>query len=392
MRKSRMWKKDRRVVILLLFLLLLSGQRTLAALPFKIQSESVVLMEATSGEILVEKESNKTLPPASVTKMMVMLLVMEAVDNGEIKLTDKVVASPEACRMGGSQIWLEPGEEMTVEDLMKAVGIVSANDASVALAEYIAGSHEEFVKLMNKRAQELGLKNTAYVNATGLAPDGGGPGNLTSAYDQALLARELLKHPTVLKWTGTWIDSLRGGESFLRNTNNLVRFYDGCDGLKTGYTSEAGYCLAATAKRNGVRLIAVVMKAPTSAVRNSEITKLFNYGFSQYKALKVLKAGQVIGKTKVMKGLVNEVNLVVPEDLLVVLKREVQSTPEVLARIPPKVRAPLAKGTPVGEVIVKIDGETKVTAPLVTEIAVEESGFFRFLWQITKNVLEGFFR
>jgi len=349
-------------------------------------------MEASSGEILVEKDSNKPLPPASVTKMMVMLLVMEAVDNGEIKLTDKVIASPEACRMGGSQIWLEPGEEMTVEDLMKAVGIVSANDASVALAEYISGSHEEFVKLMNKRAQELGLKNTTYVNATGLEPDGGGPGNMTSAYDQAILARELLKHPAVLKWTGTWIDSLRGGESFLRNTNNLVRFYDGCDGLKTGYTSEAGYCLVATAKRNGVRLIAVVMKAPTSPVRNNEITKLFNYGFSQYKALKVLNAGQVIGKTKVMKGRTSEVNLIIPEDLLVVLKREVQSTPEVLAKIPPKVRAPLAKGTPVGEVIVKIDGETKVTAALVTEEAVEESGFFRFLWQITKNILEGFFR
>ena len=387
-----MRKIGQRIVVVFLFLFMLSVQRTLAALPFNIQSVSTVLMEASSGEILVEKDSNKPLPPASVTKMMVMLLVMEAVDNGEIKLTDKVIASPEACRMGGSQIWLEPGEEMTVEDLMKAVGIVSANDASVALAEYISGSHEEFVKLMNKRAQELGLKNTTYVNATGLEPDGGGPGNMTSAYDQAILARELLKHPAVLKWTGTWIDSLRGGESFLRNTNNLVRFYDGCDGLKTGYTSEAGYCLVATAKRNGVRLIAVVMKAPTSPVRNNEITKLFNYGFSQYKALKVLNAGQVIGKTKVMKGRTSEVNLIIPEDLLVVLKREVQSTPEVLAKIPPKVRAPLAKGTPVGEVIVKIDGETKVTAALVTEEAVEESGFFRFLWQITKNILEGFFR
>ncbi|HHT48899.1 MAG TPA: D-alanyl-D-alanine carboxypeptidase [Firmicutes bacterium] len=386
-----MRKIYRRVAFVALFFILLSVQSTLAALPFNIQSESVVLMEVSSGEILVEKNSNKPLPPASVTKMMVMLLAMEAIDRGEIKLNDKVIASPEACRMGGSQIWLEPGEEMTVEDLMKAVGIVSANDASVALAEYISGSHEEFVKLMNNHAQELGLKNTVYVNATGLSPDGGGPGNMTSAYDQAILARELLKHPTVLKWTGTWIDSLRGGESFLRNTNNLVRFYDGCDGLKTGYTSEAGYCLVATAKRNGVRLIAVVMKAPTSPVRNNEITKLFNYGFSQFKALKVLSAGQVIGKTKVMKGRTNEVNLIMPEDLLVVLKRDTQTTPEVLAKIPAKVRAPLAQGTPVGEVIVKIDGETKVTAPLVTEAAVEESGFFRFLWQITKNMLEGFF-
>jgi len=207
-----------------------------------------------------------------------------------------------------------------------------------------------------------------------------------------LLARELLKHPMVLKWTGTWIDSLRGGESFLRNTNNLVRFYEGCDGLKTGYTSEAGYCLVATAQRNGVRMLAVVMKAPTAPVRNNEITKLFNYGFSQYKALRVLKAGQVIGKTKVMKGTVNEINLIIPEDLLVVLKKDVQATPEVIAQIPPKVRAPLAKGAPVGQIIVKVDGETKATAALVTESAVEESGFFRFLWQIGKSIFEGFFR
>ncbi|HBR33983.1 MAG TPA: D-alanyl-D-alanine carboxypeptidase, partial [Firmicutes bacterium] len=179
-----------------------------------------------------------------------------------------------------------------------------------------------------------------------------------------------------------WIDSLRGGESFLRNTNNLVRFYDGCDGLKTGYTNEAGYCLVATARRNGVRLIAVVMKAPTSPVRNNEITKLFNYGFSQFKAIKVLSAGQVLGKTKVMKGQVTEVDLIIPEDLLVVLKKDLQATPEVLVKIPPKVRAPLAQGAPVGEVVVMIDGETKVTAPVVTASAVEESGFFRFLWQI----------
>lgn len=362
-----------------------------AAHPFTIQSQSALLMEMSSGEILVDKASDKPLPPASVTKMMVMLLVMEALDSGKINLNDPVIASPEACRMGGSQIWLEPGEEMTVAELMKAVGIVSANDASYALAEYVSGSHEEFVHLMNKRAQELGLKNTVYVNATGLQPDGGGQANVTSAYDQAILARELLKYPAVLQWTGQWIDSLRGGESFLRNTNNLVRFYEGCDGLKTGYTSEAGYCLVATAKRNGVRLIAVVMKSSTSNLRNSEITKLFNYGFSQYKALKLVKSGQVLGQTNVLKGTVNEVKLILPQDLAVVLKKEAQSTPEVQINYPPKVRAPLPKGTPVGEVLVLVDGEVKVKMDLVTESEVIESGFFRFLFQITQNVVKGFF-
>lgn len=360
-------------------------------LPFEIKSESAILMEYSTGEILVEKNAKALLPPASVTKMMTMLLVMEAVDSGQIKLTDKVIASPEACRMGGSQIWLEPGEEMTVAELMKAVGIVSANDASYALAEYVAGSHEEFIRLMNKRAQELGMSNTKYVNTTGLTPDAGGEANVTSAYDQAILARELLKHPTVLQWTGTWIDSLRGGESFLRNTNNLVRFYEGCDGLKTGFTDQAGFCLVATAKRNGVRLIAVVMKAPTSQVRSSEISKLLNYGFSQYKAFMVLKAGQVVGKTRVFKGEAREVNLVIPQDLLVVLKREEENEPEVELSIPAKVRAPLTQGQAVGKAVVRVGSEERIKVPLVAGAEVKESGFFQFILQITRDFLSSLF-
>ena len=360
-------------------------------LPFAIKSESAILMEYSTGEILVEKNARALLPPASVTKMMTMLLVMEAVDSGQIKLTDKVIASPEACRMGGSQIWLEPGEEMTVAELMKAVGIVSANDASYALAEYVAGSHEEFVRLMNKRAQELGMNNTKYVNTTGLTPDAGGEANVPTAYDQAILARELLKHPTVLQWTGTWIDSLRGGESFLRNTNNLVRFYEGCDGLKTGFTDQAGFCLVATAKRNGVRLIAVVMKAPTSQARSSEISKLLNYGFSQYKAFLVLKAGQVVGKTRVFKGEAREVNLVIPQDLLVVLKRDEENEPEVELSIPAKVRAPLTQGQAVGKAVVRVGSEERMKVPLVAGAEVKESGFFQFILQITRDFLSSLF-
>ena len=302
-----------------------------------LRSEAAVLMEYTTGEILVEKNPHRQLPPASITKMMVMLLVMEAVAAGEIKLSDVVVTTPEAARMGGSQIWLEPGEEMTVAELLKAVSIVSANDASYALAEHVAGSHELFVEMMNKRAQELGLANTRYVNATGLDPAGGGEGNITTAHDMAVLARELLKHPTILQWTGTWIDSLRGGESFLRNTNNLVRFYEGCDGLKTGYTDEAGYSLVGTAQRNNVRVIAVVMKAPTSAARNSDITKLFNYGFSRFKALPVAKSGDKVGKIRVIKGEDREVEVLVGKDLILVVKREEQGEPEVEIALPPHV-------------------------------------------------------
>lgn len=373
------------ILLTLLFSTSLAGAEEKTT-PFGLLSKSALLMEYSTGEILVEKDSRKQLSPASITKMMVMLLTMEAIDSGKVKLTDKVIATPEACRMGGSQIWLEPGEEMTVEELMKAIGIVSANDASYALAEYLGGSHEEFVRLMNKRAEELGMNETRYVNSTGLSADSG-PGNLTSVYDQTILARELLKHPAVLKWTGVWIDSLRGGDSFLRNTNTLVRFYEGCDGLKTGYTEEAGFCLVATAQRNGVRLIATVMKAPDSKARSNEISKLFNYGFSKYKAVPVLKAGEILGKVKVFKGKKEEMNLVVPNDVNLVLKKEEEGDPEIGLYFPSKVRAPIVKGQKVGEVVISFNGEVKTRADMVAEEDLEETGFFPFLLQITRYLL-----
>jgi len=381
-----------RVILAVLIILNTAGWASAAdADGLVLRSEAAVLMEYSTGEVLVEKNPHRQLPPASITKMMVMLLVMEAVEAGEIKLSDVVVTTPEAARMGGSQIWLEPGEEMTVAELLKAVSIVSANDASYALAEHVAGSHELFVEMMNKRAQELGLANTRYANATGLEPDGGGEGNITTAYDMAVLGRELLKHPTILQWTGTWIDSLRGGESFLRNTNNLVRFYEGCDGLKTGYTDEAGYSLVGTAQRSNVRVIAVVMKAPTSAVRNSDITKLFNYGFSRFKALPVAKSGDPVGKIRVIKGETREVEVLVGKDLILVVKREEQGEPEVEITLPPHVKAPLARGEKVGEALVKMGGEVKARADLVAAADVAEVGFFRFLLQITRDFFGGFF-
>jgi len=376
----------------LFFTLLLGGIGLPGAaetVPFDIQSEAAVLMENTTGEILTEKNLHRQLPPASITKMMVMLLVMEAVEKGEIKLTDVVVTTPEAAGMGGSQIWLEPGEEMTVAELMKAVGIVSANDASYALAEHVAGSHQAFVKLMNERVAALGLEDTRFVNATGLSPDTG-EGNITSAHDMAVLARELLKYPTVLQWTGTWIDSLRGGESFLRNTNTLVRFYEGCDGLKTGYTEEAGFGLVGTAQRSNIRLIAVVLKAQSSVMRNNEITKLFNYGFSRFKSLPVAKNGDVFGKIRVIKGDVREVDVMVSGDLNLVVKREEQEQPEVEVILPSNVKAPLTQGEPVGEVLVKLGGEVKARRELVAASGAAEVGFFRFLFQIARDFFTGF--
>lgn len=354
----------------------------------KIESSAAILLEPASGEVLFRKNENQPLPPASVTKLMVMLLAMEAVDQCRIKLTDVVSASPEACKMGGSQIWLEPGEQMTVADLLKAVCIVSANDASYALAEHIAGSEEGFVELMNKRAKELGLTNTHYVNTSGLEPAPGESGNVTSASDMAYLAREVIKHPLVFKWTGVWIDSLRGGKSYLRNTNNLVRFYRGCDGLKTGFTNQAGFCLVATAKREGVRLIAVTMKAPTSTARSADISKLFNYGFSKYKSHQIFLGGEKLGAVKVFRGAQDTVSAIVPKELTAVLKRDYTGTISKKVELLPYVSAPVNPGQKLGKVTLSAQGKVCGGCDLVAGNAVKRASFFQIWRQICRKIIE----
>lgn len=351
----------------------------------RVEAESAILMEESTGEILMEQNANKPLPPASVTKMMVMLLAMEALDDGKIKLTDEVTASPDACRMGGSQIWLEPGEVMKVADLLKATCIVSANDASYALAEHLAGTEEQFIARMNQRAKELGLKNTVFYNTTGLTPDGNGPGNMTSAYDMALLARELLKHPKVLQWTGTWLDSVRDGKSYLRNTNNLVRFYQGCDGLKTGFTEEAGFCLVGTARRDGVRMITVIMKAKTSKIRSREMSKLFNYGFSQYQATPVYPAGTKLGKVPVVLGKQKYVNAILPEDLSVVLRRDIAQKPQVKVELKKSLQSPVLKGAVVGRVFLKVNGKTVKETSLTAQTEVQSLNAVAAWWRTVRE-------
>ncbi len=384
---KKIWKSIIITNLCLILLFGLTGNILAEGSVLKLDSLSAVLMEPESGEVLYQLNADQKLPPASVTKLMVMLLVLEALDKNQIKLTDVISASPEACKMGGSQIWLEPGEEMTVAELLKAVCIVSANDASYALAEHIAGSEENFIALMNKRAKALGLATTHYVNTTGLEPDSGGPGNTTTAMDMAKLARKVVKHPLVFKWTGVWIDSLRGGKSFLRNTNNLVRFYQGCDGLKTGFTNEAGFCLVATAKRQGIRLIAVTMKAPTSQIRSRDISKLFNYGFAQYKSEKIYQGGEIIGKVTVFKGKQRAVNAVVPRELTAVLKRNYQGEIKRRVRLYPIVNAPLQKGQKIGEVMLTADGKICGNMELVADQTVEKSPFLEMCWQIFRKIV-----
>jgi D-alanyl-D-alanine carboxypeptidase (penicillin-binding protein 5/6) len=260
-----------------------------------VDARSALLMEPVSGKIIFEKNSHDKLPPASVTKIMTMLLTMEAVDSGKIKLSDKVTASENAKKMGGSSMLLDTGEIRTIEELIKGIGIASGNDAAVAMSEYLGGSEDGFVKLMNERASQLGMKDTTFKNCTGLNV----PGHVTTAYDIAIMSRELLKHPKILQYTGTYMETISEGRKSpigLVNHNKLVRFFKGCDGLKTGFTDEAKYCISATATRDGARMLTVIMGSPSYKIRNKDASMLMNYGFSKYEAKKIVTKGMDIEK------------------------------------------------------------------------------------------------
>jgi D-alanyl-D-alanine carboxypeptidase (penicillin-binding protein 5/6) len=354
---------------------------------FTLKSEAAILMEPTTGTILFQKNPDRKMHPASVTKLMVMLVTLEALNRNQIKLTDVVTASPEACKMGGSQIWLEPGEQMTIAELLKAVCIVSANDASYALAEHLAGSETNFIALMNRRAKQLGMKNTVYYNTTGLTPDGGGRGNLTTVADQAILAREVIKYPIVFQWSGRWIDNLRGGKSFLRNTNKLVRFYRGCDGLKTGFTHEAGYCLVATAERDGVRLIAAAMKAPTIDDRSREISQLFNYGFSRFQAKTLYRGDETVAKIRVFRGEVKYVPVKVASKLAAIIKRGATGKIQKTVEIRQSLHAPVQAGQKVGEVTLNFDGKICGKADLIAGRNVKRATLIQLWREIFNGII-----
>ena len=275
-------KGIRRLLALGLFLAVLTPVQTAGA-ELSVAGKSAVLMDVATGTVLYESNANEPLAPASVTKIMTMLLIMEAVDSGSISMTDQVTASETAAAKGGSQIYLKAGETMSVSDMLKSIAVSSANDCACAMAEHIAGSEEAFVARMNQRAQELGMKNTHFVNCTGLDDSPEAASHKTTAYDIALMSRELLKnHPKIKEFTTIWMDTVRNGTFGLSNTNKLIRFYQGATGLKTGFTSSAGYCLSATAQRDGMELIAVVMGADTSQNRNAACKQMLDYGFANF--------------------------------------------------------------------------------------------------------------
>ena len=348
----------------------------------KTTAKSLILMEASTGKILYEKNAHQSLPPASVTKIMTMLLICEAIERGEVDLQTQVTASERAKSMGGSTIFLETNEVMSLDDLLKGIAVASANDACVAVAEHLCGSVESFVELMNKRAGQLGMKDTNFVTCNGLDAEN----HHTSAYDIALMSRQLLKYDIIQKYTTIWMDSLRNGAFQLANTNKLIRFYKGANGLKTGSTSKAGNCISATAKRENMQLIAVVLGCETSKERFSEASELLNYGFANYAVVKHSEKGSKVKTIRVLNGRADSINAITDTETNVLIKKSEQDNIKVYQNIEEKLTAPIKKNEVVGELIVTLNGETLITSPLVSDRAVKKKtssdyfiGFFKSL-------------
>ena len=338
--------------------------------------KSAVLMEASSGKVLYAQNADEALPPASVTKVMTLLLVMEAIDSGKLSYTDTVTASANAASMGGSQIFLKEGESMTVEDLLKSVVIASANDAAVALAEHIAGSEEAFVARMNERAEELGLRATHFENTNGL--DDTVTNHVTSAYDIAVMSRALIGHRRILEYSSIWMDTIRNGSFGLTNTNRLVRFYKGATGLKTGSTSKAKFCISATACRDGMDLICVIMAADSRDIRNDEAKRLLDWGYANFELFKS-EAG-VFEKIKVVGGSEDNTSAEYGEFTCVVKKGESARIKKEM-KMPEELSAPFGKGDKLGRVEFTLDGKSIGGVDVICTVPVEKLTFGQLLWR-----------
>lgn len=354
--------------LLVFSFLLLPAQAAVSA--GEIASPSAVVMEKSTGKILFEKDAHTRLPPASVTKVMTLLLVMEALENGKLKLEDSISVSEHAASMGGSQVFLSPGETMSVNDLLKATVIASGNDSAVALAEAIAGSEAGFVELMNTRAKELGMNDTTFVNCTGLDAEG----HLTSAHDIAVMSRELIRHNKIKEYSTTWMDSLRNGAFTLANTNKLIRSYQGITGLKTGSTGNAKYCLSATAERDGMELIAAIMAAPSSKERFADAATLLNYGFANYSLCDATE-GINLSDVPVVLGKSECVGIKLSGSAFVLTEKSKASSLTKNIELSENVKAPVTEGQTLGKIEILSDGEIVQTVPLV---AAEDVGKLDF--------------
>lgn len=349
-----------------------SSSATVTDNPLALDCGAACLIEQNSGLIIYDYNMHEKLRPASVTKIMSLLLIMEALDSGKIQLTDKIPCTEDAAKMGGSQIWLDVRETLTVEEMLKAICVVSANDCVVAMADYLEGSQDAFVKKMNQKAQELGMNDTTFKNCHGIDEDG----HLTSAYDIAIMSRELLiNHPSITKYTTIWMDSLRDGKSSLVNTNKLVRNYNGCTGLKTGSTSIALYNLSASATRNNLSLIAVVLKAPTPAIRFSNAQKLLDYGFSNYTVTSFGKKGDVIKSVEIKKGTASSVDAILENDAEVLMSNGSSKDITQEIKLDDTFTAPILEGQKLGEVEFSINGNVVSTINLVANKSSDKLSF-----------------
>ena len=346
--------------------------QTLCDDALSIAAPSAILMEKESGEVIYEKAAHERMPPASVTKVMTMLLIVEAIDRGDISLQDTVTASKRAASFGGSCVFLEEGEKMSVDEMLKCIAVVSANDCAVAMSEFLCGSEQVFVQRMNERAAELGLKDTNFCNCTGLFED---PQHYTSAYDIAVMSRELICHDLIKNYTAIWMDSIRGGKFGLSSTNKLVYYYDGCTGLKTGFTSKAMYCLSATAERQGLEYIAVIMHGESIEARNKDAMALLDYAFANYK-LCTLKYPEVLPPVMVKLGTADSVQPVYGDcDPLLIEKSDANNISYSI-ELEDEITAPVNEGDALGSLTVSIDGKVLRTVPLVAGNGVERKNVF----------------
>ncbi|RKD34546.1 D-alanyl-D-alanine carboxypeptidase family protein [Thermohalobacter berrensis] len=375
-------------VCISLLLLLNSMGFIYAETSFDVKAKSAILIDASTGKVIYEKNPHKKLAPASITKIMVLLLAMEALENNKISLEDEVVVSRNASGMGGSQIYLEEGEVQKVEHLIRAIALRSANDAAVALGEHIAGSEELFVKMMNEKAKELGMLNTHFMNPTGLDDES----HYTSAYDVSLMSRELLKYPKIHNWLTLWMSKVKVGkekdiEQVLVNTNRLIHDYKGANGIKTGSTSKAGFCLSASATRGNLTLISVVMGCDSSSIRFMESKKLLDYGFANYTSIPILKKGQLVKRLPVNKGKANNVNIISKEDFSLLVKKGKGKKVEKKIVLPEYINAPINKGQKVGEMILMLDGKEVNRVDLISKEKVEKASLVDMLLKIVNKIL-----
>ena len=381
----------KKIIVILIMLLMVIPLNVFATvnqdnLSLLENAKSGILVEASTGEILYEKNKDEKVSIASLTKMAAQIIILENIENGNLKWDEIITASSNAASMGGTQIWLTAGEKISVEDLFKGMSMASANDATVALAERIAGTESEFVKLMNDKVKELGLKNTVFKNSTGLDEEG----HYSTAYDLSVIARELLNHDEILRFSSVYEDYIRKdtpNKFWLVNTNKLVRFYEGADGLKTGFTDAAGYTMAVTAKRDDMRLIAIVLGEDVSKTRNDETTELLDYGFNNYKVNLVKAKGETVKKVKVDKGSIDEVDIITENDILILNKKSDATINYDTKIIVNDIELPIKKGAIVGKIEVLYNDEVVKTDNLVAGNDVKKINYFKYLFNNLKDIV-----